>query len=198
MKKVEIRLGGTGHEITRSNFTCEEIKKIKEYCKENDEDIESVLTNDLEEVLEDRGQWYDCDDLGHFMGGNLNCKLYVTVDNDEYEFETGDVVMRTRHVETVDEEGLVSGLELGVRVSGNVMVSFITWEKGILNTWEFEIGDDDEFDINKVKLYVEEVETNDSVYSLIEELWYEGLPIEGEGFSDTDGKAFDVEIDYCE
>ena len=198
MKKVEIRLGGTGHEITRSNFTCEEIKKIKEYCKENDEDIESVLTNDLEEVLEDRGQWYDCDDLGHFMGGNLNCKLYVTVDNDEYEFETGDVVMRTRHVETVDEEGLVSGLELGVRVSGNVMVSFITWEKGILNTWEFEIGDDDEFDINKVKLYVEEVETNDSVYSLIEELWYEGLPIEGEGFSDTDGKSFDVEIDYCE
>ena len=198
MKKVEIRLGGTGHEITRSNFTCEEIKKIKEYCKENDEDIESVLTNDLEEVLEDRGQWYDCDDLGHFMGGNLNCKLYVTVDNDEYEFETGDVVMRTRHVETVDEEGLVSGLELGVRLSGNVMVSFITWEKGVLNTWEFEIGDDDEFDINKVKLYVEEVETNDSVYSLIEELWYEGLPIEGEGFSDTDGKAFDVEIDYCE
>ena len=198
MKKVEIRLGGTGHEITRSSFTCEEIKKIKEYCKENDEDIESVLTNDLEEVLENRGPWYECDNLGHFMGGNLSCKLYVTVDGDEYEFETGDVVMSTHHVETVDEEGLVSDLELAVRLNDDVMVSFITWEKGILNTWEFEIGDDDEFDINKVKLHVEEVETNDSLYSLIEELWYEGLPIEGEGFSDTDGKSFDVEIDYCE
>ncbi len=50
----------------------------------------------------------------------------------------------------------------------------------------------------KPETVVEEVETNDSLYSLIEELWYEGLPIEGEGFSDTDGKSFDVEIDYCE
>ena len=90
MKKIEIILGGTGHEITRSNFTCEELKKVREYCEENDDDMESVLTNDLEEVLEDRGQWYDCDDLGHFMGGNLNCKLYVTVNDEEYVFETGD------------------------------------------------------------------------------------------------------------
>ena len=91
MKKVEIILGGSGHEITRSNFTCEELKKVREYCEENDDDMESVLTNDLEEVLEDRGQWYDCDDLGHFMGGNLSCELYVTVDDDiEYEFETGE------------------------------------------------------------------------------------------------------------
>ena len=197
MKKVEIRLGGAGHEITRSNFTCEEIKKIKEYCKENDEDIESVLTSDLEEVLENRGPWYECDDLGHFMGGNLSCKLYVTVGDDEYEFDTSDVQMSVQPVETVDEERLVSVTALDVELMGGVMVSFITWEKGILDTWEFELGDD-EFDINKVKLYVSQIETTDSVYDLIQELWYDGNPIEGEGFSDTDGKSFDVEIDYCE
>jgi len=197
MKKVEIRLGGTGHEITRSSFTCEEIKKIKEYCKENDEDIESVLTNDLEEVLENRGPWYECDNLGHFMGGNLSCKLYVTVGDDEYEFDTSDVQVSVHPVETVDEEGLVSVTALDVELMGGVMISFITWEKGILDTWEFELGDD-EFDINKVKLYVSQIETTDSVYDLIQELWYDGNPIEGEGFSDTDGKSFDVEIDYCE
>ena len=79
MKKVEIILGGSGHEITRSKFTDDELNKVKSYCKENDEDIESVLTNNLEDVLEDRGMWYDCDDLGHFMGGNLGCKIYVTI-----------------------------------------------------------------------------------------------------------------------
>ena len=52
--------------------------------------MDSVLTNDLEEVLEDRGMWYDCDDLGHFMGGDLSCKVYVTVGDEEFEFETGD------------------------------------------------------------------------------------------------------------
>ncbi len=55
MKQVEIIVGGNGHEITRSKFTCEELKKIREYCEENDTDMDSVLTNDLEEIFEDRG-----------------------------------------------------------------------------------------------------------------------------------------------
>ena len=63
-------MGGSGHEITRSKFTNDEMEKIKGYCKENDSDIESVLTSELGEIFEDRGEWYDCDDLGHFSGGN--------------------------------------------------------------------------------------------------------------------------------
>ena len=55
MKKIEITIGGTGHEITRSKFSEEEISKIDEYCKKYDVDRDGVLTNDLEEVLEDRG-----------------------------------------------------------------------------------------------------------------------------------------------
>ena len=185
MKKIEIVEGGSGHEITRSKFTCEELKKVKEYCEENDTDMESVLTHDLEEVLEDRGQWYDCDDLGHFMGGNLSCKLYVTVDDDEYEFETNDAQIETR---SKDYPMFANG----------TMISFITWEKGTLDTCEFEIGDDKEFDIKKLKLIVNQIETTDSVFDLIQELWYDGEPLNGDGFSDTDGKAFDVEIDECD
>ena len=187
MKEVEIKIGGTGHEITRSKFTCEEIKKVREYCQENDEDMESVLTNDLEEVLEDRGQWYDCDDLGHFMGGNLGCKLYVTVDDEEYEFETNDVQIQTKS-QDYPTEGLDDG----------VMISFITWEKGTLDTCEFEIGDDEEFDIKKLKLVVNQIETTDSLFEIIQEMWYGGLQLVGDGFSDTDGKAFDVEIEECD
>ena len=48
MKNVTIEIGGPGHEITRSKFSCEELGKIKKYCEENDTDMESVLTNDLE------------------------------------------------------------------------------------------------------------------------------------------------------
>ena len=47
MTKVEIIVGGIGHEITRSKFTCEELNKIKDYCIKNDYDMESVLTNEL-------------------------------------------------------------------------------------------------------------------------------------------------------
>tara|TARA_R100001509_G_scaffold164767_1_gene143556 strand:- start:339 stop:932 length:594 start_codon:yes stop_codon:yes gene_type:complete len=185
MKKVEIKILGTGHEITRSKFTCEEIKKVREYCLENDEDMESVLTNDLEEVLEDRGQWWDCDDLGHFMGGNLNCKIYVSVDDEEYEFDSVDVKTETKSKDhPIFEEG--------------VMVSFITWEKGTMDTYEFEIDDSENFDVNKLKLVVNQIETTDSIYDLIQELYYDGEPLNGDGFSDTDGKAFEVEIEECD
>ena len=184
-KSVEITVGGSGHEITRSKFTCEELNKIKDYCIKNDYDMESVLTNDLEDIFEGRGQWYDCDDLGHFMGGNLSCKLYVTVDDEEYEFETKDAQIETRSRDYPE-------------FSGGTMVSFITWEKGTLDTCEFEIGDDKEFDIKKLKLVVNQIETTDSVFDLIQELSYDGEPLNGDGFSDTTGKAFDVEIDECD
>ena len=184
-KTITIEVGGSGHEITRSKFTCEELGKIKKYCEENDTDMESVLTNDLEEIFEYRGQWYDCDDLGHFMGGNLSCTLYVTVDDDEYEFETSDA-----EIEIVSKDCP----ELG----DDMMVSFITWEKGTLDTCEFEIANDEEFDIKKLKLLVNQIETTDSVYDLIQELRYDGEPLNGDGFSDTTGKAFDVEIDECD
>ena len=191
MKKVEIIVGGTGHEITRSKFTCDELKKVREYCEENDTDMESVLTNDLEEVLEDRGQWYDCDDLGHFMGGNLSCKIYITVGEGEtksyreIEFETDDAQISTRSKDypTVDE---------------GTLVSFITWEKGQMYSCEFEIGDDEEFDIKKLELVVNQIETTDSIFDLIQELSYDGEPLNGDGFGDTTGKAFDVEIDECD
>ena len=173
MKKVEIILGGSGHEITRSKFTDDELNKVKSYCKENDEDIESVLTNNLEDVLEDRGMWYDCDDLGHFMGGNLGCKIYVTINDDEFEFETGDAT---------------------VELSGGTMVSFVTWEKGTMDSCDFEINDDEDFDIKKLKLKALQIETPENIYEIISELTYDGEPLNGDGFGDTTGKAFDIEI----
>ena len=184
MKKVEIKIGGTGHEITRSKFTCEEIKKVKDYCKEHNKDIESVLTNELEEILDDRGYWYDCDDLGHFMGGHLSCKLYVTINEDEYEFESTDAKIELKS----DDYPIIDD---------GVIISFITLEKGILNTWEFEIKDDAEFDITKLKLIVKQIETTDSYFELIQELYYDNEPLNGDGFTDTDGKAFYVEIEEC-
>ena len=182
MKKIEITIGGTGHEITRSKFSEEEISKINEYCKKYDVDRDGVLTNDLEEVLEDRGSWYDCDDLGHFMGGNLGCKIYVTVNDDEFEFETGDATVE------------LSNEHSWPKFSGGTMVSFVTWEKGTMDSCDFEISDDEDFDIKKLKLKVLQIETPENIYEIISELTYNGEPLIGDGFGDTTGKAFDVEV----
>jgi len=180
-KTITIEVGGSGHEITRSKFTNDEMEKIKDYCKENDSDVESVLTSELGEIFENRGEWYDCDDLGHFSGGNLSCNLYVTVDDEEYEFETKDT-----EIEVVSKDY--------PELDNGIMVSFITWEKGQMHSCEFEIGYDEEFDIKKLKLVVNHIETPESYYEIIKELIYNGEPLNGDGFGDTTGKAFDVEI----
>jgi len=182
MKKIEIIIGGTGHEITRSNFTSDEVKKLDEYCKENDTDRESALSGELDEIFEDRYMWYECDDLGHFVGGNLGCKLYVSVDDDEYEFETKDVEIEEKSIDYPDLED-------------GTMVSFVTSEKGTMDKCEFELGDDEEFDIKKLKLEVSKIETPNSYYDIITGWSYDGKSLEGEGVSDTTGKAFDVEIE---
>jgi len=183
-KKVEITIGGMGHEIARSKFTCEEIEKIKKHCEETDSDMEAVFTNGLDEVLEDRGDWYECDDLGHFMGGNLSCIIYITIDGKESQFKTDEttIELKSRDYPTFDD---------------GVVISFVTWEKGTVESGDFEINENEEFDIKKLKLLVNQIETTDSIYDLIQELRYDGEPINGDGFSDTTGKAFDVEIDEC-
>ena len=182
-KSVEIIIGGSGHEITRSKFTQEELDKINKYCEENGEDIDGVMTNDLEEVLEHRGMWYDCEDLGHFMGGNLSCKIYVTVGEEEFEFETEDVEIEydSTHEWPQFEDG--------------IMVGFITWEKGTMEKCDFQLPDDEEFDIKKLKMLVRKLETPHSYFEIIQELRYNNEPLNGDGFGDTTGKAFDVEID---
>ncbi len=183
MKTIEIEIGGTGHEITRSKFTKEELDKVKEYCKENDEDIESVLTNDLEEVLEDRGSWYDCDDLGHYMGGNLSSKIYVNGEDGDYDFETKDAQIEYNSKDEWPE------------FEGGTLVSFITWEKGSMYKCDLELEDDEEFDIKKLKIMARKIETPHSYFEIIEELYYKDEPLNGDTFGDTTGKAFDVEID---
>ena len=75
------------------------------------------------------------------------------------------------------------------------MVSFVTWEKGQMHSCEFEIGDEEEFDIKKLKLVVSHIETPDSYYEIIKEMFYNGEALNGDGFGDTTGKAFDIEIE---
>ena len=105
----------------------------------------------------------------------------MTVDNEEYGFETKDT-----EIEIVSKDY--------PELDDGIMVSFITWEKGQMHSCEFEIGYDEEFDIKKLKLVVNHIETPDSYYEIIKELIYNGEPLNGDGFGDTTGKAFDVEI----
>ena len=60
------------------------------------------------------------------------------------------------------------------KFKGGRMVSFVTWEKGQMHSCEFEIGDEEEFDIKKLKLVVSHIETPDSYYEIIKEMFYNG------------------------
>ena len=67
-KEIEIYLSGYGYEIAQGEFSDEELTKLYQYCEDNDKVLDNILFEDLSEILEDRYEWYECDDIEHCYG----------------------------------------------------------------------------------------------------------------------------------
>ena len=182
MKKIKITIGGAGYEIVQSKFTDEELDRLDEWCEENDESREGAFIHDLEEIFEDKGPWYDCDDLGHHYGASLSGKIYLEDEDNEWELEISDVEHDCEEVNN------------GLTTTGTT-VCCVSWEKGTILDGEFELEDNEKFDETKLRLEVKEILTPDSIYEVVTGFSYDGKEILNDGPGDTSGKGFDVEID---
>ena len=151
--------------------------------EENDSDYESVFLYEMEEIFEDRGPWYECNDLGHYYGASLSGKIYLEDDEGDWELEIGDVEhdMEEINYTPTNESGTT--------------ICCISWEKGTILDGEFEIGDDEKFDEDKLVLEVKEIMSPTSIYEVVTGFSYDGKEIINDGPGDTTGKGFDVEID---
>ena len=50
--------------------------------KENNKELDDVLFNDLSDILEDRYDWYECDDITHCYG--LDDSSFVDAEGDRW------------------------------------------------------------------------------------------------------------------
>jgi len=181
-KKLELIIGRWGHELTMNEFTPEEYKKIQDYALENNKEIEDVILYEIGDALDTGNDWYDFDNLGHYYGpSSPDCKLMV------YE---GTKQLGEYDVCELEYSEVISKIE---SKPDNILVTYISSEKGNLKTFEVELKDGEEFDIKKLKLEINVILTPNNVYEIVGEADYDGEVLFSDG-GDTTGKGLDCEI----
>ena len=181
-KKLELIIGRWGHELTMNEFTPEEYKKIEYYALENNKEIEDVLLYEIGDALDTGNDWYDFDNLGHYYGpSSPDCKLMV------YE---GTKLLGEYDICELEYSEVISKIE---SKPDNILVTYISSEKGNLKTFELELKDGEEFDIKKLKLEINVILTPNNVYEIVGEADYDGEVLFSDG-GDTTGKGLDCEI----
>jgi len=181
-KKLELIIGRWGHELTMNEFTPEEYKKIEDYALENNKEIEDVILYEIGDALDTGNDWYDFDNLGHYYGpSSPDCKLMV------YE---GTKQLGEYDVCEIEYSEVISKIE---SKPDNILVTYVSSEKGNLKTFELELKDGEEFDIKKLKLEINVILTPNNVYEIVNEATYNGESLYGDG-GDTTGKGLDCEV----
>lgn len=181
-KKLKLIIGRWGHELTMNEFTPEEYKKIQDYALENNKEIEDVILYEIGDALDMGNDWYDFDNLGHYYGpSSPDCKLMV------YE---GTKQLGEYDVCELEYSEVISKIE---SKPDNILVTYISSEKGNLKTFEVELKDGEEFDIKKLKLEINVILTPNNVYEIVGEADYDGEVLFSDG-GDTTGKGLDCEI----
>jgi len=181
-KKLELIIGRWGHELTMNEFTPEEYKKIQDYALENNKEIEDVILYEIGDALDTGNDWYDFDNLGHYYGpSSPDCKLMV------YE---GTKLLGEYDVCELEYSEVISKIE---SKPDNILVTYISSEKGNLKTFELELKDGEEFDLKKLKLEINVILTPNNVYEIVGEADYDNETLFSDG-GDTTGKGLDCEI----
>ena len=181
-KKLELIIGRWGHELTMNEFTPEEYKKIQDYALENNKEIEDVILHEIGDALDSGNDWYDFDNLGHYYGpSSPDCKLMI------YE---GTKLLGEHDVHQLEYSESISKIE---SKPDNILVTYISSEKGNLKTFELELKEAEEFDIKKLKLEMNVILTPNNVYEIVGEAFYDDKVLTSDS-GDTTGKGLDCEI----
>jgi hypothetical protein len=182
-KKLELVVGRWGHELTMNEFTPAEYKKIQEYALKENKHIEDVILYEIGDALDTGNDWYDFDNLGHYYGpSSPDCTLMVF--NEEGER------LSEHNIDELEYEEVISKIESNPE---NILVTYMSSEKGNLKTFELELKEGEEFDIKKLKLEINVIFTPNNVYEIVNEATYNGESLHSDG-GDTTGKGLDCEI----
>lgn len=175
MKKINIRMYGYGGEVTAGTLSDQEYMEVLDYDSEHG-------VQDLE--------WYEFDDLVHAYGVSPDSATIVVED-----VESGEVLYEGELGELNDDPFEVD--ELYFEPTDENMILCFNSEKGEFFNGDIELSDDEEFDINNIKLHLSDILIEDEnqdlsiSYEIINMVTYNEEEVDNMG-GETNGKSFDV------
>ena len=188
---ISIQVVGYGQELVQGTFTDEEIDILEKEMENRDEPIGVIMSYDLNSILPDKLDWYECDDITHVYGASaFNCHVKIVDGDREIMLDSVWDLEDEPHLGNVESEEFDS-----FDPNSNIITS-ISYEKGWIMWGSIDIPHGEEFDISQLKVEIKDVVFEDYENSLITTIYYKDEEIYCD--PDTTGKSFDSYLDKRE
>jgi hypothetical protein len=171
--------------------------KVWDYCLKHRIDLVDMAWGDYDEIIEEQGldpdmlpfspgSWYECDNMAHVSGVSRNAgTIQILDENNNTVFEKS--FDDCNGCEDSPQWACQDEVWIGQRKKGEVVFVGSSNEKGTF--FEGEIPLRAPFDIEKLELYYDEVDSEE----IINCVYYDGEEIENWG-GGTDGKSSDMDM----
>jgi hypothetical protein len=181
---ISIQVIGYGEELVQGTFTDKEIEILENEMEKRDETLGTIMSYDVNSILPEKFDWYECDDITHIYGASVYSSNIKIVDGDK------EIVLdNVWDLEDEPHLGVVVSEEFDSYDPDNNIITSISYEKGWIMYGGWELEDDEELDIKKLKIKIKDILFKNFEESLITDIIYDGKEIMWD--SDTTGKSFD-------
>ena len=188
---ISIQVIGYGEELVQGTFTDKEIEILEDEMEKRDETLGTIMSYDVNSILPEKFDWYECDDITHIYGASVH--------NSNIKIVDGDTEITLGSVWDLEDEpylGIVTSDEFDSHDPVNNIITSISYEKGWIMYGGWELEDDEELDLKKLEIKIKDILFMNYEESLITDIIYNGKEIMWD--SDTTGKSFDSFLDKKE
>ena len=181
---ISIQIIGYGEELVQGTFTDEEIEILENEMEKRDETLGTIMSYDVNSILPEKFDWYECDDITHIYGASVYSSNIKIVDGDK------EIVLdNVWDLEDEPNLGVVVSEEFDSYDPDNNIITSISNEKGWIMYGGWELEDDEELDLKKLEIKIKDILFKNYEESLITDIIYDNKEITWD--SDTTGKSFD-------
>ena len=174
MNKFSIKLAGEGYEIASGTLNVEQTNKCLNYMNDNKCEWDVVMMN-LDSIISEKYQFSDISDLGYHHGPDQFQKITVrNLDGDDLigEYQFSDETSIDCEVSIIKDEVVELAPD---PEKGATLVSSMSKEKAMWFYAEFQ--SEDQFDINKLKVFLKTITLIYNEITIVSSIEYNGKNI---------------------
>ena len=176
-------ISGKGLEIGVGEIAKLLYSKLGELMDEKDYSVKDIFENSEIRSNNDINEWYELDNLYHANGPVYEEQTAIKIFNNESAEVFFDCKLKDLYN---DFEELLVFNEAYFDNNNDPILLGKNWEKGVLYSGFIELGDNEKFNPEKLKIHYDEVMVNDEIQcEIITKVVYDGNVIENSNISST-------------
>lgn len=178
-----IEISGKGLEIVVGEIDKNLYSKLGDLMDEDDYSVKDIFENSEIRSNNDINEWHELDNLYHVYGPVYEEQTDIKIYNDESDEVFFECKLKDLYN---DFEELLVFNEAYFENNNDPILLGKNWEKGVLYSGFIELGVNENFNPEKLKIHYDEVMVNDEIQcEIISKVEYDGNIIENSNMSST-------------